>query len=130
VLPGTTPDKITSKVDSLWAAEKKEDSHQQSPKPRNNLLTTPNPQEGNRPHPRRISPNLVDSTVKPPLLAKRQEGSALISLTYLFYIFSYDQGKKGKGSWKKSSFFCFVLFLKRNKNIQKSITLLSPLYLN
>lgn len=27
VLPGITPDKITSKLDSLWAAEEEEDSN-------------------------------------------------------------------------------------------------------
>lgn len=35
-LPGITPDKRMSKLDSLWAAEKKEDANQQPPDPRSN----------------------------------------------------------------------------------------------
>lgn len=71
LLPGITPDKTMSKLDSLWAAAKKEDSSQQSPGPQKQ---SPTPSQAPTKAPGLAlgeqTPTCTANAVIPPLLAR------------------------------------------------------------
>ena len=106
VLPGIIPDKIMSKLDSLWAAEKKEDSNQQSPGPQNLPIPPKSPQ---RLHawPSRINSYLFSKCYYTTVTSKRgKDTAALLSLSLTNFIsFCMLRGKSKKGRWTKTKLF-------------------------